>query len=126
MSMVNFKRLAAHPVTVAIDLDGTILNYTNHTVLGEPIPQNVELMRKMKALGWTIVVFTARLSAPDGDKKEKIEEYLRSKGVPFDEVTNIKPWKASLFLDDRGMHVAKNQAWDPNIIELIKRQLGEQ
>jgi hypothetical protein len=117
----SWSKKADRPIKVAVDMDGTILIHA-FPGFGEPIQANVEKLNEMKALGWTIVVFTARLSSPTGQSKEEIAEYLKSKGIPFDDLTAVKPYDASAFLDDRqvGGYIKKDQPWPSDIIRQIK------
>lgn len=85
--------------TVAIDLDGTMLQYDGHYEqykYGEPIPGVLEFVNKLIERGHTVVVFTVRQS------HQKISDYLVSKGFPRLKVTSTK-FGFDMLLDDRAI-----------------------
>lgn len=94
----------------AIDFDGTL--YERRPLYEEPDPQPgaVEAMRRLRAAGYRIVVFTSRLSPSwlaetnftESDQRDRIESVLRRDGIPFDEVTADKP-PAEVYVDDRAI-----------------------
>jgi hydroxymethylpyrimidine pyrophosphatase-like HAD family hydrolase len=93
--------------TLAVDFDGVIASYDGwkgYGVLGEPIEGAVETLRKLKHIGWKIIIFTTR-------GEEEIFEYLRQHRIPFDEINHnsnlvgSNPGKpvATCYLDDRAI-----------------------
>lgn len=85
---------------LAIDFDGPICDPTNLKVgfkMGEPMKGAIESIKKLKAEGDEIIVFTAR------DRFQPVEDWLKHFKIPFDCVTNIKPPHAEVFIDDRAI-----------------------
>ncbi len=69
------------PRTIAVDLDGTILEYDGwkgHSHFGKPLPGAKEALQKLKEQGFLIIIWTTR------NNKEEIARYLREQGIPFD------------------------------------------
>jgi len=76
------------PKTIAVDLDGTILEYggwKGHSRFGKPLPGAKEALQKLKERGFVIIIWTTR------DNKEEIARYLREQGIPFDYI-NENPY----------------------------------
>ena len=110
----DVKWAADRPFTVAIDLDGTILEDG-----GKKPPEFSPVRPKIKALikkwrekGWRIIVFTVR---GDNDATAK---YLKENGVEFDYV-NYNPDQpqgasgkliSDLYIDDRAVNAQRD--WD--------------
>jgi hypothetical protein len=92
---------------VAVDLDGTLLKYDDiDKPLGDPIPGIAEELGAVKAMGWTIIIWTVRSNV------EEIRTHLNKHGIPFDYI-NENPWQppdgsqkiaADVYLDDRAIH----------------------
>lgn len=126
MSFVN-RAFGKRPITVCIDLDGTILFAEDgQKELGKPISGNTEYMHQMKALGWNIIIHTARLGAADEGlwktEPEEIAQHLRANNIPFDGITAEKPKKGVAYIDDRmvGGYIKKNQTWPADIIDQVR------
>ena len=98
--------------TIVVDLDGPIVDiyhcpqkcdYTdypkNHASLKRtecPVVDGaVEMLKKYKARGFRIVIWTARVEV----ERWITEEWLRAHGVPFDELVMTKPL-ALIYIDD--------------------------
>ena len=98
---------------IACDLDGTIAQYTkfiSHTHIGAPIPEMVALMLSYIEQGYTVKIFTARVSDPSQAEAATVaikKWCLKHLGVELD-VTCIKHTNFVKFYDDRGVHVVKN------------------
>ena len=98
---------------IAVDLDGTLATYTKFispTHIGEPIPKMVEIVKKHLSEGYTVKIFTARLSVPSQAvaAKKAIQDWcVEHIGVMLD-VTCIKHTNFVKFYDDRAVHVVKN------------------
>ena len=96
-------------MAVCIDFDGVIAEFSDHIEeLGDPICGGAEAIRELKDLGYKIIIHTARPS--NNDHIKKIEEYLTSHDIPFDEINKNSdcPWDsvkplADLYIDDRGL-----------------------
>ena len=94
--------------TACVDLDGTILVYDGWRGVGKfgaVIPGAKEALIALKDQGWKIIIHTCRY------EEEMIRHYLRSEGVPCDEVNHNsdimapasgegKPF-ADVYFDDR-------------------------
>ncbi len=110
------------PKTIAIDLDGTILEYhgwMGHDFFGRPIPGAIKALKRLKEKGFVIIIWTTR------SNKEEIAEYLKSQEIPFDYI-NENPYGppdtsnkiyADYYVDDRAIEFKGN--WD-----VVLRKLG--
>lgn len=99
---------------ICVDFDGVIAELSPSLEdMGQVIPGAVEGIRKLRALGYKIIIHTARPSHPEHVKK--IEEYLKAEGVPYDEIgvnsdcewESVKPL-ADLYIDDRALRFEGN------------------
>jgi len=101
-------------MTVCFDLDNTLVTYPRipgdyRTVA--PIPKMVELARRLKEEGHTIVIHTARrmathkndVAAVIEDIGELTVQSLRDLGIPYDELKFGKPL-ADMYIDDRAVN----------------------
>lgn len=102
---------------IGVDLDGTLAHYDpghwkGHTHIGEPILPMVERVKRWLAAGYTVRVFTARVSAPD--PKERHEARLAIRGWTLLhvgqelEATCTKDYAMIEFWDDRAVQVQIN------------------
>ena len=95
---------------VAFDMDGTILHYERGMHLGSkeefglPIVGVAHEMRKLKADGWKIVIWTCRNDSPE------LRAHLDACAIPYDEVNaNVDEdhgspkVMADVYVDDRGL-----------------------
>lgn len=86
--------------TIAVDFDGVIHDmcegYKDGEIYGNVIEGAYEHLKILKEKGYKIVVFTTRTNFDD------VSIWLDRNGICFDEVTNIKPKEAFIFIDDRG------------------------
>jgi len=104
--------------TIAIDFDGTICrkqSYGDGTIWQTPNSDAQTILKKLKADGYRLVVFTVRLS-PDKlmsktnigkkeefkTKRDRIVAWLERNGIPFDDVVGHKP-NAMAYIDDRAI-----------------------
>lgn len=104
LSFEDFQR----PKILALDLDGTLLNYQGYRgpeEFGEPVQGMIEELEKLKKCGVKIVVWTCRTDTAE------LREHLVKSGVPFDFV-NDHPWngpanprkiQADWYLDDKSV-----------------------
>lgn len=86
--------------TICVDLDGTLAEDTwPESRIGAPIPEGIEMLKHYRALGFAIVIFTAR---PESHG-EKIWNWIYDhelEELVYDVQTG-KPL-ACLYIDDRG------------------------
>lgn len=90
---------------VALDLDGTILQYNGSFVkgeLGKPYPGAIDFVNKLLDDGARVIIFTARAR----EEWDDINSYLFSEGVrgPLT-VTSEKLREIDVFVDDRALSV---------------------
>lgn len=99
------ERPEVTPFTVAVDLDGTLAEYSGFGPIGEPKEGAVEAMEEFDRAGYRIIVFSVR-----GDEEE-IREWLDLHGIAYHHV-NENPDQppdssgkviADCYLDDRGI-----------------------
>lgn len=90
---------------LAIDLDGTLLEYAKPPNFGKPIIGMVEELNKLRAAGWLISIWTCRQDSPE------LRAHLDMYHVSYDYV-NEGNWKpvdnsnkiqAEIYLDDKGI-----------------------
>lgn len=93
---------------VAVDFDGVVHDHKNkpiHSKMGPPIEGAFHALQRLRN-GYKIVIFCVWASDPE--KREVIAGWLRSYGMPFDEITNIKP-HAEFYIDDKAVRFT---TWD--------------
>lgn len=85
---------------LAIDFDGVLCseNVRPGRRMGDPIEGAIEAMQALKVKGYTLIIHTVR-----GERPKHVVDWLVYWGIPFDDVTRIKP-DADLFIDDRAVH----------------------
>lgn len=116
-------KLAGWPKTAAFDLDGTVCQYqegmAEDNEFGPPIPGIVEEMKKLKAAGWKIIIWTCR------GKSQRMIKHLKKHGVPFDEINTNSSGPhdspkiyADVYVDDRAISFDGNTK---GLAERIKR-----
>jgi uncharacterized membrane protein (UPF0127 family) len=97
---------------VGIDLDGTLARYDGFKgkdVVGEPIPDMVNRVKRWLADGHTVKIMTARVADDPGGKAEKaIKAWCREHLGKELEVTNEKDCHMTKLWDDRAVQVEKN------------------
>lgn len=99
-----------HPYnrTIAIDFDGPIHRYSDGWRNGElydiPTPGAFDAIRRLKAHGWTVVIFTTRGAEAGPAIRSWALKYLYQGGdVLLDiEITAVKPI-AVAYIDDRAI-----------------------
>lgn len=64
--------------------------------MGEPVEGAPDAMLTLKRQGDTLIIHTNR------ERFQHVEDWLRHFGIPYDEVTNIKP-NADVFIDDNAI-----------------------
>lgn len=100
--------------TIAIDLDGVILQYVdpwngiNH--FGDPVVGAAEAIQKLKDMGYTIVIYTSRNNAMARHNlgmnalhlTALVQNELEKHGIPYDYISMFKPL-ARVYIDDRAV-----------------------
>lgn len=92
----------------AIDFDGVVHDNLHPIVgrkMGPPVKGAIESLTRLKNEKHTIIIHSV-WGHPSG--AATIAKWMNYYGIPFDEITNVKP-KADVYLDDRGM---KFTSWD--------------
>tara|TARA_B110000208_G_C11794398_1_gene438922 strand:- start:1164 stop:3068 length:1905 start_codon:yes stop_codon:yes gene_type:complete len=103
---------------ICFDLDNTLVTYPKingdyRTV--EPIQKNINLLRYIKKLGNTIIIYTARrMKTHDGSTGKVLAdigsitfETLKKYNIPFDEIYFGKPY-ADFYIDDLAINCYNN------------------
>ena len=90
--------------TVVFDFDGVISTYENgwqgaNVINDKPVEGIKKAMFEIKN-EYKIVILSSRCSTDKG--KEVLVDWLNRYGIPYDEVTNIKP-QALAYIDDRAI-----------------------
>lgn len=90
---------------ICFDFDGVIHSYVSGwrgpDIIPDPMVSGIgKLIRKLKADGYQIVIFTTRAKIYDG--YEAVQKYLNRRHVPYDLITDKKP-PAICYIDDRGI-----------------------
>ena len=108
---------------ICIDLDGVIceLRRTGQTYANmDPKPGAVEAIKKMRAAGHEIIIYTARhMKTCNGDVNKVIArqgkvtlDWLERHEVEFDEIHFGKPW-ADVYIDDNAVRFTSWENFDP-------------
>lgn len=95
--------------TVVFDFDGVISTYENgwqgeHVINDKPVDGIRDVMIKIKK-DYRIVILSTRCSTKEG--KEVLSDWLDEYGIPYDELTDVKP-KALVYIDDRAIRFNGN------------------
>ena len=102
--------------TIAVDWDGTLVEYHQWGGAGEygpPIPAMVERVKGWIAEGHEVLIFTSRLSVEHdfehvGVEIDSIRFALNRMGLPQLRITANKYIRIDEFWDDRGVRVERN------------------
>ena len=89
--------------SIAVDFDGVIHNKSNPLPgrkMGGPIEGSKEALEYLRDLGYRIIIFSYWASSEKNIKV--IEDWLKFYGMPYNEITNIKP-NAEAYIDDKGI-----------------------
>lgn len=101
--------------TLCVDLDGVLAQYedfTGVTNIGDPIPLAKEFMEQLKAWGYRLIVYTARLGEGSWDQeghtqdqvKEIVEQWFSTHNIPYDMVyTGRGKPRATAYIDDHAV-----------------------
>jgi histidinol phosphatase-like enzyme len=116
------KQKIENSKNIAIDFDGVIhkcsRGYFDGTVYDDPIDGSLDSLRKIKNMGYNIVIFSCK-SRSDRPKVNGIDgtqmiwEWLAKHGVDHlvSDVVSEKP-RAAIFIDDKGYRF---QNWEDTI-----------
>jgi hypothetical protein len=106
---------------IVFDFDGVLCEYEGwrgHDNIGDPIKENIALVRELKNMGYKLKLSTTRLNpypfgehkeADDwvvsGKAKEIIKDWLDAYDIItcFSEITGYKPF-GDIYIDDRGFY----------------------
>lgn len=120
----------ANEMTIAIDLDGVILEYvepwTGIRHFGDPIPGAAESIQKLKDLGYTIAIYTTRNNAMANhnagydalELTSMVQSELDKGGIPYDFISLFKPL-ARYYIDDRAIRFID---WNQALWEMMKHE----
>ena len=120
----------ANEMTIAIDLDGVILEYvepwTGIRHFGDPIPGAAESIQKLKDLGYTIAIYTTRNNAMANhnagydalELTSMVKSELDKGGIPYDFISLFKPL-ARYYIDDRAIRFVD---WNQALWEMMKHE----
>jgi len=121
---------------VIVDLDGVLASWKDgwqgSLIIGDPTPGARDFLRRLRAQGWEIVIFTCRcymLEDPTrkaDDVIEKIKEWLDTHGMVYDSLHTLpcKPLGFA-YIDDRAVFcnpdgAGRQTTWD-GIFREVKR-----
>jgi hydroxymethylpyrimidine pyrophosphatase-like HAD family hydrolase len=105
-------------IHIALDFDGTIAEYESwekqgHKV-GKPIKPMVDNVKRWLKKGYKVSIFTARLSHSRVESEQAIrliEQFLEENGLPILQITCMKMYYFTHFIDDKAYHAELNQGW---------------
>lgn len=109
-SIKNEKNATHEKKRFCFDLDNTLVTFPkikNDYTTVKPITKNIEILRKLKSIGHTIIIYTARrMRTFDGNVGKIIKdvgiitlETLDKFSIPYDEIYFGKPY-ADFYIDD--------------------------
>jgi hypothetical protein len=100
---------------IGVDLDGTLAHYEGWQGpehIGPPVPRMVDRVKAWRSEGWTVKIFTARVSTPDEKEAIRVISAIRAwcyqhlgEYLP---ITNVKDYGMVELWDDRAVQVEQN------------------
>lgn len=100
---------------IAVDLDGTLAHYDKwrgETHIGAPIPKMVQRVKRWRARGYEVRIFTARVGGRDGEELRVVTDAINAwclahlgDVLP---VTCVKDYSLIELWDDRAVQVEPN------------------
>jgi predicted phosphatase len=85
---------------IAVDFDGVIHDFKNPVKgrrMGAPIEGTQDALKRLRGLGWKIIIFSVW-----GGEPKAIKDFMDYYKLPYDSITNIKP-QADVYLDDKAV-----------------------
>lgn len=110
---------------ICIDFDGVMAEFTDNIKdFGEPIKGCAAFTKEIKALGYKVIIHTARPN--NTEHVRDLIKYLESHSILFDEINensdcawaSDKPL-ADFYIDDRALRF--NQCWDDVLWQVLSR-----
>ena len=105
-------------VHIALDFDGTLAEYESWDFqghkIGPPIKPMVDNVKRWLKKGYKVSIFTARLSHSRSESEQQIaliERFLEENDLPILQITCIKMWYFTHFVDDKAYHAELNKGW---------------
>ncbi|KAA6351244.1 hypothetical protein EZS27_001390 [termite gut metagenome] len=77
---------------IAVDFDGT-LHIGQWPGIGVPAPYAIEVMRKLKADGHYLIIWTCR----EGERQTEMINWLLEKSIPFDRINDHRSGSVELY-----------------------------
>jgi len=120
------------PRRAMIDLDKTIHKYSqgfkNGEIYDDAFEGAKEVIDWLKQNGYEIVIFTTRASEQNAkenggdhlDQIKKVGEWLKDKGIHFDDITAEK-YAADFYIDDKAINIS-NGDWK-TVLNVIKKRI---
>ena len=96
---------------IAVDFDGTLHTGKDWPEIGDPVPQAVEIMQRLKADGHTLIIYSCR----EGRYQLDMENWLIANNIPFSVVNeniseaeivwgyNSRKIFADIYIDDHNL-----------------------
>lgn len=110
---------------ICLDFDGVVNDYQGwrdegfDVILDEPKPGAVEGIKALRAMGYRVVIHSARTGYEGGIRCIKF--WLEKHGIVVDDVAEHKP-VALIYVDDRGMRFTD---WGVNFNGIVDRAVQE-
>ena len=111
------------PAWVGVDFDGTLANSSElgegpFVIFGKPVPKMVEIVKRLRAAGVTVKLFTAR--GGDPDSLPDVAAWLSAAGLENLPVTNQKDYYMVRYYDDMAIQVVADQG--VTVLELLAHE----
>ena len=115
---IGYARTEKQPIIIAVDFDGTLCE-NKYPEIGTPKREMIELMKRRKAMGDKIILWTCR----SGKSLDDAVVWCASKGLYFDEVNENSPeeidkWQsnprkvgADVYIDDKALNPNSIPEW---------------
>lgn len=103
--------MSGHNGWIGVDLDGTFAHYEKWVSIyhvGEPVPAMLERVKRWRAAGQKVKIFTARVDDGNPTTLKVIQDWSLKHVGEVLPVTNIKDSQMTELWDDRAITVEKN------------------